>query len=439
MKERLRKINIIRYVLMIMILFSIFLSWKIWTSPKMLDFDQNTSSNVLFQEKNPEDVFLPTSVIYRKDQNSFYSNKESLISNLQSLLDDSVIQDIQLMSRNSEELYRSLHQQEGMLILSYNDLFLFQNYQNIFLKSSSYNDEQQIYFNQILFSLLDESMYLVDEFSLKIYEVELDQTSMSLYESLHNAVTKKMVLNRKVSLGHEQLPHLYYFEDEVSLKKYSYILATQPYTIYSKTFFNDTTDLYSEDTQEILSLSNPENEYLTIHYSTGEVFFLGQDRFASVEDHSIFMNSFEYIAHLGNALGPVRYFYWDEKSVVIYKNYIEGFPVFGMYDHGQISVKKMINNHIEIKTNRETIQIPIPSEEMITLSSTMDVLEELKQVNFPLQEIEDIQIGYTWHMNNETSQVVDLIPEWYVKKNGKWKSLAHWKEEWKGKELDHEF
>lgn len=59
----------------------------------------------------------------------------------------------------------------------------------------------------------------------------------------------------------------------------------------------------------------------------------------------------------------------------------------------------------------------------MTLPQTSDVLNELLMAGVKKEDIQGLQIGYTWHTNRETRQVVDLEPEWYVNYRGVWNNV----------------
>ena len=82
------------------------------------------------------------------------------------------------------------------------------------------------------------------------------------------------------------------------------------------------------------------------------------------------------------------------------------------------------NKTVFVRTNQETIQVPIPSEETVTLIPTEQLIENLTLAGVDLSLIDDIQIAYEWQTNAETKQVVDLVPIWYVKYEEIWYPAA---------------
>lgn len=413
----------IRYGLAVMILLSLFLSWKIWTSPRSIQEDKNVSgNNVVIQEKSPSDVFLPTSFILHRSNQSLHSTRESTIASIMKEISHMDFSDVSLISSKDEEQYYEIQKKDNSLEMVYPDTFSFTYFTDIFQGKTKEDANNKLLFNRFIFSFNDGRVYFMNDRDYDIYEVneEID------LKKIKQILSHKNQHYLKVSNRHEWLPHQYYLDEPIELKKYSYILASQSYTTFSQAFFANTDDLYSQDERDKLHLSNPENESLTLNYQTHEVQFVGRNQSEhEKKSTNLYRESFYYVGRLGNAFGPIRYFNKSGTSI-IYKNFVEGFPVIGDYYRGKIKVTIMSLNNLEIKTNQETIQIPIPSDKQVTLPNTEEVVQSLSDQGFPMEEIQSIQIGYTWKSNSEVSQVVDLTPEWYVRKDNEWKTIDEW-------------
>lgn len=97
---------------------------------------------------------------------------------------------------------------------------------------------------------------------------------------------------------------------------------------------------------------------------------------------------------------------------------MEGFPVFSNDLKGQVDIRITNNDgaapSVTINTSVNTIQVPIPSEEEVTLESTEKLIKRLEAAGAKKEKIQSAVIGYTWQTIEEVKQVVDLSPEWYV-------------------------
>ena len=104
---------------------------------------------------------------------------------------------------------------------------------------------------------------------------------------------------------------------------------------------------------------------------------------------------------------------------MVYRNYVEGFPVFGDNMKGCLATTVQ-NKNVFIKANQDTLQIPLPSDDSVTLVPTQELVDHLKNQGADMSKIIDIQIGYKWEQNKETQQAIDLVPSWYIKYDDNW-------------------
>lgn len=410
--------RIVKTSLVIMILISLFLSWKIWTKPanrSLADKDKDSSEEVV-QTKRMTDVYVPTKLFYHQTAEKYvYSNKETMISDVHEKVTSFEFKNGKEM--DEKEIQTALYAGNSFNLL-FPEEFPLTVYQNINqLKLEVPSKSSDFLFNRVVFSLEKEKVYFLNHQLNKGFEYEASGDTTSIKNLLKDSEKGNYL---PVSLNPENVGGIYYLQDEVELKTYSYIVATQSFTTFTNAFFNQPNDLYSTESENV-SVQNGEGESLAIQADTGEVKYFGK---LKASKHSgkqaIYFDTFQYVENIGNTLGTLRYF--DAKAGdIIYRNYIEGFPVFGedMKGRFEVGVK---NKSVFVRTNQETIQIPIPSEETITLIPTEELVAELVAAGIDLSLIDDAQIAYEWQPNLETKQVADLVPSWYVKYEDNWYS-----------------
>lgn len=407
--------RIVKVTLIVLILLSLFLSWKIWTKPANRGFqDRSNKVSEVVQKKPMTDVFVPTKLFYHenKGEDFFYTNKESVISSLQERVVNFEFGDIKELTRTEAAALLEKEQIFSLVFPSEIPVALFTELHHLDLELPE--EHKNMVFSRVTVSLLDETLYFVNHAKTEAIEVPVKGD----FKSLERLLQSKKNGYFKVNAPEDSLINIYYFTEEVELKIYSYIVATQSFTTFSKGFFNQSSDLYSNE-GENLNLSNGEGESLTIENKTGEVTYFGklQENHNQVSN-KLYYDTFQYVENMGSALGNMRYFSSKENEVT-YRNYVEGFPVFGENMQGSLEATVQ-NKNIYIRANQETLQIPIPSEENVTLIPTAKLVEQLRDQGVDLDSIQDIQIGYKWQTNKETKQAVDLVPEWYIKYNNEW-------------------
>lgn len=419
--------RLIRFGLVAMIALSLILSWKIWTNSGSKDLvDNSKASENTMNMKQPKDVFSPVKLIYHDNQGKhFYSNKENLIS--------SINKEVLRLSRERLTVYS---EKDGTKYLASQtkpnsfelvmaspislDYFLEINDQEV-----TRGIEEGMSFQRIVVSLDDDVMYLLNDNNHQVYRIKFKGELSEIKRLLRDTN------NRFIEVLHEdsELPVYYQFIDEINLKKYSYILSTQSYTLFSQAFFDNPQEIMPNDVNKNskdVDLINAEGDGLKISYSTGEVQFSGRIKPETVlvnPTHNIYTDTFYYVQSIGNSMGTIRYFEGNGNKVT-YRNFVEGFPIFSDHTRGRVEVTRN-NQIIQVMTNQEMIQVPIPSDEEVTLPNTASIVAQLESAGIKVKDLEDLQIGYTWEANQETKQVVDLVPEWYVKIDNYWDNVAN--------------
>lgn len=419
--------RLIRVGLVAMIALSLFLSWKIWTNSGSKDLVDNTkSAENTMNMKQPKDVFSPVKLIYHDDEGKhFYTNKENLISSMTKEVLRLPRERLTPYSEKDSAKYLESQTKENSFELVMAsplslDYFLEINDQDV-----TRGIEAGMSFQRLVVSLDEEVIYVLNDKNHQVYRIKFKGDLSEIKRLLRDNN------NRFIEVRHEdsELPVFYQFIDDVKLKKYSYILSTQSYTLFSQAFFDNPQEIMPNDgnkNSKDVDLINAEGDSLKISYGTGEVQFSGRIKPDTVlvnPTHNIYTDTFYYVQSIGNSMGTIRYFE-GRGNKVTYRNFVEGFPIFSDDTKGRVEVTRN-NQNIQVMTNQETIQVPIPSDEEVTLPNTETVVSQLEEVGIQRKDLEDLQIGYTWEVNQETKQVVDLVPEWYVKLDHYWDNVAH--------------
>ncbi|MFW7421277.1 YycH family regulatory protein [Vagococcus fluvialis] len=408
--------KVIKVSLVTMILLSLFLSWKIWTKPanrSLAEKDKN-SGEELVHSKKMTDVYVPTKLFYHESKDEYlYSNKESMILDIHHKVTGFNFNNGKEM--NQKEIEEIIYAGDAFNLL-FPEEYPLSVYEDIYdLTLDIPSEMKDMMFNRIIFSLKDDKIYFVNHQLDKGISYDVEGDSKSIESILKD---KKKANYLPVSLTPENIAGIYYLVDDVELKTYSYILAPQSFTTFTKAFFNQPNDLYSNESDNV-NVSNGEGESLTIQSATGEVTYFGKLKKGKDRgNNSLYYDTFQYVENLGNTLGTLRYFDSKEGDI-IYRNYIEGYPVFGQDMKGRLEVG-VKNKSVFVRTNQETIQIPIPSEETVSLIPTEELMANLVAAGVDLSKVDDVQIAYEWQANAETKQVVDLVPTWYVKFEDAW-------------------
>lgn len=414
----------LRIGLIFLVLLSLYFSMNIWVSSAKKEQPLKTETQVptVVNERANTDVFLPLRLARMVDGQTEMNNSENLIASVQTEIKKSSFGPLaQIVTEDAIGFNQFLTIEKG-IELTYDGPFSIQEYLSIYdldLDHSALSNDTQTLFNCIQIDLNQQKIRFLDFSGKNVYEAPISINGEDLLAILNKtSAPYTKIANQKII--EEQ--H-YYLSEKIQLKKYSYILASQPVTKFRNAFFSDTEDIQTNEDSEDFSYSSG-NERLVVDENRGTVHFNGTMTNQNSEGN-LYSESFSYIKKLGTNMGNLRYFDRDNTQIN-YRTFVEGYPVFSENNKGQVQISienaDAASSDVVIDTSVDTIQVPIPSDEEVTLGSTEDILTNLKANNIDISKINSMVIGYTWHKIEELNQVVDLTPEWYIHYENKWYS-----------------
>ncbi|HLQ86917.1 MAG TPA: two-component system activity regulator YycH, partial [Enterococcus sp.] len=211
-----------------------------------------------------------------------------------------------------------------------------------------------------------------------------------------------------------------YSKDPIKLQLYSYISTDQPYTLFRDAFFLNTRDIkVNDDTNDALVLSNHQGDILSISLNDQMVNFRANQ--VDFHNQNMYSVSADYVSRLGTNLGQLRFFQREDKKI-IYRAFVEGYPLFRKDDNGKIVVSfsdlgQENTRNMEISGNLTTLQVPIPSDKTKTLPGALTICEKLQSLG--IKALPEMTIGYLWEEIQDTG-VVDLTPTWFAYYQNQW-------------------
>ncbi|MEI5992795.1 YycH family regulatory protein [Candidatus Enterococcus mansonii] len=415
--------KIVRVSLVCLIILSLYFSMSIWVSSSKKEQPIKTDSPVganVVNERLATDVFLPLRLVRMQDGKSEMNNSENLLTNVQNEVKHSKFGELtQLVENDAEQFEKYVSIEQGFEML-YEGPFLLSEYVSVYnldLDLTDISKQNQVFFTCIQVDFLQNKVRFLDFTQKNVYEASIKINS----EKVMNLMNRVGVQYNQISEKQAVAEKHYYLAEDLKMKKYSYILASQPVTKFRNAFFANTDDIHTNEDSQDLSYTSG-NERLIADEKLGTIHFNGSLNTRKAED-TIYSDSFDYVKKLGTSMGNIRYF--DRtKSEVMYRTFVEGYPVFSENDKGQVRVTigndKAESSSVIIETSVDTIQVPIPSEEEVVLESTETLLERLTANGAEDAKINSMVIGYTWQTIEETKQVVDLTPEWYIRYDNQW-------------------
>lgn len=411
--------RIIRFSLIILIGISLVLSWAIWTRPRQYDTDsvKDKKKISLTLDKEMREVFLPTSLIYHVDDQAFSSRDESTLNIL--MHEVSKWNFDRLVNNNesfSDETYRDKLNVNNQIELVYPDAVTFGLFEEEYqLKLSKYETES---FNRIVIQLDTPSViYFFNDEEHTMYSASISNVD---FTAIQTALSENKEDFKKVTPYALTKTLLYLTEEDTSIKRYSYLIEEQNIPSFIETLFSDplavkhdTINDYDQydDGKSVMKVW-PQKELLTF-FSPSEQKISESKR----NKNDDLLNSFSYFNQFGGGSGSMRYFEYNAaENQISYRRYVEGYPVFS--DEKAASMQITLGDTGLRKLQRITfnMQVPIPTDKPEkSLPSGTKVMEQLNKMGYYNNLVQNIEIGYCWEKNGESSQqVIDINPVWYV-------------------------
>lgn len=170
---------------------------------------------------------------------------------------------------------------------------------------------------------------------------------------------------------------------------------------------------------------------MTVDSKLGTVYFEDYSDSGTTRNLSLtnqLKKSFNLLTSLGVPMDNIRYYGFDATSnSVIYRSYVEGFPIFNQTENGDVRIQLTSNGLDRYYFSLYSLQVPVPTtgqKQAVTLPSSTSVLKRLKAAGYKDSKIGSIELGYEWSQNKSSKLVIDLTPTYYVYYNGTWRTYT---------------
>lgn len=416
--------RIIRVALFALILLSLVLTYAIWLSPTSKTADINTSKQTVKNDQNyakATDAFLPIRGIWDLSDGKFQTSSENLLATTQARLTESTFGQLQEIAQGEEEI-KNYYGLDSGIELNYEGGFSLTEYIKVFdmpINLNSLKEADSITFSKIQIDFSKKKIRFLNYSKDTVYEA----TMSGDFSGLETIYQKNQGKYLPMSDENPLVPRLLRTKERVRLKKYSYILTTQSYSLFRNAFFQNPDQAKGEEEENGARSFSSGHEELIMDEQKRLVTFTGELP-EDLAKESIYSQSFNYVSRLGTAVGNLRYFDHHDGQVN-YRIFVEGYPIFSQTSKGKMSVKiehqpNAATPQIKIETSVDTVQVPIPSDEEVELPSTLEIENNLAAVGIDLTKIQSFIIGYTWQDIDGVNKLVALTPEWFVKYDNTW-------------------
>ena len=377
--------------------------------------DASTQTRVSY---SLEDVFRPTRFIISHENKGKMTSDSTIIA---SVNEDLVgkYKDISKKEVLSQEAYEQL-----VLRDSYGQL-LFDAPVTFGVMTRYFNDVPEEYkqetFSRIIYRHDDsKNVYFINDYTKQVFQAKTDQDIQSelskYYDDTKFHVVESYILKNK---------QIFIEVNNLSLEKQTYLMEQIPMSFYITQLFANPSELRNRsDGQSIIY--NDNLSQLKMDRSTNVISYY-QNRVD--EEHLTptvhLQQSFAQMKKLGGwKLGMSFSDFDSDRKIVEYMRYVGTYPILSNAKEGLSQFIITASGIEKMRVSSLIAETPIPSKnESIDLMSGKDLMDQILGKGIALDTLEDIRLGYSWQLSRESNQIVEFVPNWFIKIDHKWKTI----------------
>lgn len=426
---------IVQLFLVVAVITSIVLSFFIWTNTARYQRGRNIDVTSAESNKNEipmNQVISPTSVIWHDEteQHLIYNSNENISLSIQKVMQDWKIGEPKLVSKKNGAYYQKVIQSKNTLQMVYPSGITINTF-GYLLNNDSLKNDKTNQFNRILVNLKDkkdQNIYLANDSNYAVYKASVKNASSVPITKL----VDKANINLKVRLDIMKHGVFTSYVDPIKLKTYSYVISGKKDGEYTTALFDSNTNgLVTSEDNGVYTYNYGESKRLISDHNTDELTFEDYTDTSVPKTQLTFLQrGYQKVVNLQNSISNLRLYSadWKDKDL-IFREYVEGFPIFKKSQFGSIRIKFSRKGSTEHFLNK-VLEVPVPSNSAATkLKSTNEIFKGLQRAGYTPNDVENIEVGYQWEAEVDNEKVVDLKPTYYVKIDGHWKSYEEWTNE----------
>lgn len=416
-------------LLTLLVLFSIGLTWSLWTYQPNLDLLQSgklVEEIKMGERKEEAKIIKPDRILYHTEGNHYGTSQVNEIDRLMKEMSGWVFFDVKNHTEQAGTFKQAVHG-NGKVEIVYPHEASVEVFRNIL------NFEEKklpaFQFDRIVIDMksLQKDRGVVYFANTRNREIYISYISASLLSHFNRGFYERASQN-PAYFGFEATEKRTIFlpEDETEMRAYKYLpkklnseefkeaLFTNP-SLVQKSIVS-TGEEYANDSSKMNIYTN---KHLLVFINPGEDGYLSGST-------NLLRRSIDFINQHYGWTDPYRFVYLDEASQqVTFRLYsMDGFPIFN--EDGLSEINQFWGKNEITRLTRPTFAMELPLETTkVVRPSGREALEFLKsQKDFKPELLEDLVLGYRMDMDPASSSLITLEPAWFYLYNKKWSQIS---------------
>ena len=371
-----------------------------------------------------EDVFRPTRLVLTNNNKFEMTSQMSILKEVNTYLSKS-FSNVTRLSNLDDTSYENLVLREAHSQILFDGLLSFGIMNRYFdgLNEDYVNER----FSRIVIRT-DEphTAYFVNDENKNVYSAKIDGSLSAKMDALY-----KSDEFYEVESYRGKTKQFFVEQDKVNVEQSAYLIEQIPITFYIRQLFSNQTEIRTRGDGKSV-VYNDNLSQLKMDRTTNIItFFENKPGDETLLYTNNLTQTFTQMKRLGGWQLGMSFSSVDLSSnIVEYVRYVSSYPILSSGREGMTQVKATTNGIEKLRTSSLIAQTPLPTKnKKVTIVGGKDIVAELLNEGFSMNEIEDIRIGYSWTTSSENNQIVEFIPTWYIRMNNRWKTLSELKNE----------
>jgi len=415
--------------LFFLIALSLFLSWNIWTAGTRTGESTTSSGNgspaVIF-DRSLTSVFGPVQVAVHEGDSVRLTSSEGMLSELNDSIVDWSFEQLEDPIFLSSNDFLNRVEQQPSLVLIFEGMTPFAMFDEIF--DGLPGEYEQRTFNRMILPVNDPS-------TMTFYNTESDMAYQTEASGISEEIIRTLAYNDEQTYYPSELlafgdDSLFYVPIEpLEVPYVDYLIERLPNSLFVDRFFEDTSEVDVRRSENVTRYIDLVSE-MRINENTNILSFnrqLSSSEPMALSD--VYESSYRQLLRVENWTQETHFYHYNqERNLATFRRYIDGLPTFGPNGEGALEISVAANGLSYLRVPLNVVQTPIaPVEESYTktLASGRQLVSLLEESGIDLDAVENVQIGLTWVISDESSRVVHFDPNWYVLIDGNWQELDH--------------
>lgn len=423
--------NIKSWILTILVLVSILLTWNLWTYQPNYDPMENSKvvAEVTVSEKQEvQKIISPDQILFHVNGHHYGTNNPQELEKIIKTLSGWAIFDIKNVTDKVENIDELTHDKGNAEIIFPGEvpIELYRNVLNIEGKKvPSFN------FNRIIINV-DSS----EKENGIVYFVSLENQQVFIS---HISSTHLSEFNRNFYKNATQFPSYFAYkasekrtiflpEEETVMTTYKYFPGTLDSEDFKKALFNDPSFVQKSTVGPVEEYTNGSSK-MSVNTESHILKYINPTVDDNYLDNSydLVKRSIDFVNDHGGWTDSYRYVAKNEynRSVTFRLYSMDGYPVFNRYGLAEINEVWGRNQLNKYERPNISLELLTTETQKVTRPSGHVALEFLKnQKNFKPELLEEVILGYRMDRDSDENRLIFLEPVWFYRYDKSWGQIT---------------